>query len=344
MSSGFQMTRREFMVNGLKVSAGLSLAAAGMSSIIKAPGATGTTRIGIIGLGELGLRQLALCASLPAVEVRAICDTDDSALIGGLRQVRRLAHRQPESAKDFRVLLDRKDIDAILIATPVASRAKIVSLSREAGKHVYVEPPWAATVTESRDLMISSQGSETLIWQGSFDPAWDSNAIGQTIGTSSRRQLVKMTVFHALDYSNSRWRSLIDQFELARLLLDVDTPESVSALAHGAHSRAVFLEFNKSGSGKTALIQSLAMPAWPSGKTVIQVDLSESEEGEHLIESAYCDESEPSTTWNRFFHQVSTSNEQTRKSALERAHGLSSYLHWAEASHAKGCTVGTQPS
>lgn len=71
-----------------------------------------------------------------------------------------------DTAQDFRRLLDRKDIDAIIVATPDHWHATVAVLAAEAGKDVYVEKPLAYSVTEGRRIVDAMRRTGRLIAAG----------------------------------------------------------------------------------------------------------------------------------------------------------------------------------
>jgi predicted dehydrogenase len=87
----------------------------------------------------------------PDVEIRAVCD----AFRPAAEQARRMTGDRAEIYGDFRRVLDRKDIDAVVIATPDHWHALMMVSACEAGKDVYVEKPISHTVREGR-LMVEA--------------------------------------------------------------------------------------------------------------------------------------------------------------------------------------------
>ncbi|MCL4783338.1 MAG: Gfo/Idh/MocA family oxidoreductase [Bryobacterales bacterium] len=71
-----------------------------------------------------------------------------------------------EAVQDFRRLLDRKDIDAIIVATPDHWHATIAVLAAEAGKDVYVEKPLAYSIAEGRKIVDAMARTKRLIFAG----------------------------------------------------------------------------------------------------------------------------------------------------------------------------------
>ena len=103
-------------------------------------------RVGVIGIGGRGMNNLIEIEPAGGV-VAALCDVDEAR--GA--EARKKWPTVPFE-KDFRKLLDRKDLDAILIATPDHSHFAPAAMGLDAGKHIYCEKPLTHTVEEARIL------------------------------------------------------------------------------------------------------------------------------------------------------------------------------------------------
>jgi predicted dehydrogenase len=112
-------------------------------------GANERVRLGFIGLGNRGDQVLDAFLKQPDAEVTAICDLNESYLdfaaskIGG----------QPRRFKDYRALLELKDIDAVVINTPDHWHALMTIAACEAGKDVFVEKPLSLCILEGRKMV-----------------------------------------------------------------------------------------------------------------------------------------------------------------------------------------------
>lgn len=110
--------------------------------------------MGIIGLGGMGNAHLNWFSGFEDVEVVALCDTDRNRL-GKAHEA--LKKKQPgkevKAYGDFRELLDRKDIDAVSIATPDHWHALMAIRAFETGKDVYGEKPLCHSIPEGRAML-----------------------------------------------------------------------------------------------------------------------------------------------------------------------------------------------
>lgn len=105
--------------------------------------ATSQPRVGLIGVGAWGGNHLRVGTAIGAL--RAVCDTSGTKL----EQVRS-THPGLQRYREAEELLDRDDIDAVVIASPAATHADLAVAAMERGKDVLVEKPLALTVAEGQ--------------------------------------------------------------------------------------------------------------------------------------------------------------------------------------------------
>lgn len=103
-------------------------------------------RVGIVGLGKMGISHLAILNAHPDVEVTAVCDSSKYVL-DGLAKYTGL-----ETYSDYHMTLRDAGLDAVLIATPSALHAPMVHAAFDTGLHVFCEKPFCLNANESRDL------------------------------------------------------------------------------------------------------------------------------------------------------------------------------------------------
>ncbi len=106
-------------------------------------------RTAVIGLGSIGPTHAQWCAGIPESELVAVCDLDE-------QRARSTADRYGASAyTDYRWVLERKDIDAVIVATPTFLHEPVMIEAAQAGKHVAVEKPLCLSL-EQADAMIAA--------------------------------------------------------------------------------------------------------------------------------------------------------------------------------------------
>jgi len=149
------VSRREFVE-----SVGAAALAAGYAATAKGFAANETITVGCIGTGGRCRRLMQSLATIPGVKINAVCDIWDFHLDEG----RKLAQPDAFATKDYRALLDRKDIDAVLIGTPDHWHVPITVDACAAGKDVYVEKPLTHEVSEG-PLAVAAQNKHNRIVQ-----------------------------------------------------------------------------------------------------------------------------------------------------------------------------------
>ena len=132
-----------------------------------------TVRVAFIGVGNRGSFLLKHMLNVPGIKVVAVCDLDAEALKRALDAARAAGH-SPQGYSEYRQLLDRKDIDAVVIATPVDTHKAIAVATLEVGKHVYCEKPMAISPEECR-MVLNAANSAKGIFQAGFQLRHDPN-------------------------------------------------------------------------------------------------------------------------------------------------------------------------
>ncbi len=123
-------------------------------------------RIGIIGLGIMGEQYVKICKAHPLAELVAVSE---------MRQARldemRARFAIPSGYLDYRQMLERTDLDGVIVATPDTTHFAPVKDALEAGKHVHVEKPFTTDVGEADELMRVQQRTGKKI-QVSYNHRW----------------------------------------------------------------------------------------------------------------------------------------------------------------------------
>ena len=150
------MNRREFLQ-----SASISALASG-SLGRAAASASKPVRLGIIGAGSRGQEDLRQFLRVPGVSVEAICDIYPPRS----QEIDRLAGKQVPATADYKELLSRDDIDAILIASPVACHAEHVIAAAKSGRPIYGEKALGFTVDDNHAILAAVTDHKVLFQIG----------------------------------------------------------------------------------------------------------------------------------------------------------------------------------
>ena len=124
--------------------------------------ASDRVRVAIIGAGLIGTRHLLDFAAQPDVDVVAIADVSPSRV----ETARQRVGGRPEAVFDFRRLLDRKDVDALVVCTPDHWHALMTIMGCAAGKDVYVEKPLTHVVREGEWMIAAADASRRVVQVG----------------------------------------------------------------------------------------------------------------------------------------------------------------------------------
>jgi predicted dehydrogenase len=145
-----QTTRRSFLCKSALTGAAFALPSLVPAHVLGKDGGTSPSEkvvFGVIGIGPRCTYDLKAMLNLPDVQCVAIADVQASRRDAGKRLVDEYYKNQAlKLYRDFRELLDRKDIDAVLIATGDRWHAPASMMAAEAGKDIYSEKPCGLTI------------------------------------------------------------------------------------------------------------------------------------------------------------------------------------------------------
>jgi predicted dehydrogenase len=173
--------RRQFLQQSVSGVVGASvLGATAASTAASAPAAASSTalsqdkvaganrriRVGLIGCGGMGSGDLRDMLKSGA-ECVALCDVDDEQVAKVRASIDKTFNQKPALAtRDFRRVLERKDIDAVIVGTPDHWHALPTVMACEAGKDVYVEKPLSLTIGEGRVMVDVARRTNRVVQMG----------------------------------------------------------------------------------------------------------------------------------------------------------------------------------
>jgi predicted dehydrogenase len=160
------VSRREFLDTLAVSTAGLAIGSTA-KSYGQILGSNDRLNFAIFGLRWRGYAHLsALMANRDAARVSHICDVDSNILAKFAATAEHELGYAPVREKDFRNILQLKDVDAITIATPDHWHAPLAIAALQAGKHVYIEKPCSHNPAEGALLVQAQQKYGKLVQQG----------------------------------------------------------------------------------------------------------------------------------------------------------------------------------
>ncbi len=176
-------TRREFITRSTAAAAGISVGLNAFSSVKtgRIIGANDKIRVGFIGVGNRGSQLLKMFMQNKDCEVTALCDVYEPYMLrdrskvdqkylsdrpGRIPEMGEKFNIPPKVFGDYRQLLEDKNIDAVVIATPDHWHALQTVHAIQAGKDVYVEKPLTQTIYEGRKMVQTQEASDRVVTVG----------------------------------------------------------------------------------------------------------------------------------------------------------------------------------
>jgi len=168
------LNRRQF----LKTSTAAVGAAAAITGFPSLHAADSSKKIvvGVIGLGR-GMAHVNNYLGLSNVEVAYLCDVDERRIGSAAKAVEAKQEKKPQGVKDFRRILEDKNVDAISIAMPNFWHAPATILACAAGKHVYVEKPGSHNAREGELIVAAARKHKRVVQMGNQRRTWFKGAI-----------------------------------------------------------------------------------------------------------------------------------------------------------------------
>ena len=168
-------TRRVFLKNTAITAAGLTLVPT-LSSALTSCAPSDMINIGLIGCNGMGFADLSAFLDHPQVNCIGLCDIDESVLNRRAADVEKMRKKKPANLyKDWRKLIDNKDINVVIIGTPDHWHCLQMISACEAGKDVYCEKPIGRTIEECNLMVSAAKQYKSVVqvgqWQRS-DPHW----------------------------------------------------------------------------------------------------------------------------------------------------------------------------
>lgn len=199
--------RREFIKNTGVVTGGILLSSV-MASNAGCQGVNKKVNYGLIGCRNMGFSNFKAFTTDKLTECVAICDIDTKILASTANDIEKQTGKKPVQYQDFRRLLENKDIDAVIIATPDHWHIVMMIMALEAGKHVYVEKPMGHSIEECLVMEKIAKKYPNLaiqvgMWQRSSKHWFDACDVVKS-GKLGDVNLVKAWIYKGMDFPVER--------------------------------------------------------------------------------------------------------------------------------------------
>jgi myo-inositol 2-dehydrogenase / D-chiro-inositol 1-dehydrogenase len=155
-----RLNRRRFLECSAAASFAVSQGALSEAAAIE--GQAQPVRLGLIGIGNRGTALLRTLLELPGTPIVAVCDAEPKHRCRGQGIVEKSRGRRPDACDDYRHILDRPDVDAVVVALPCDLHEPVYRAALLAGKHLFAEKPLAPTLFECDRLIAEAARTPRL--------------------------------------------------------------------------------------------------------------------------------------------------------------------------------------
>ena len=152
------MKRRNFMSKTSMAFAGAALIGPNLSYASK----NETLKLGVIGTGDRGCGLLSILNEMEGLNITSCCDVLPFRLEEGIKRL----DGKVQAFSDYRKLLESKDVDAVVIATPLSEHYQIAHDALDAGKHVYCEKTMVKGYKDIEKLVKKAKTSKGIFQTG----------------------------------------------------------------------------------------------------------------------------------------------------------------------------------
>lgn len=156
-------------------------------------GPADTIRLALIGAGGMGLADANTAITVPGVKLVAVCDLYD----GRLADARKIYGNDIFTTRDYKEILQRKDIDAVIVATPDHWHKDISIDAMNAGKAVYCEKPMVHDVSEGAAVVEAQNRNKVVFQVGSQGLS--------SLGNEKAKELLAAGAIGKLNYAEGFW-------------------------------------------------------------------------------------------------------------------------------------------
>lgn len=193
-------SRRDFLKTAALGTAGLAIGL-NAKSYARILGANDRVNFAVIGLHGRGYAHLECIRQNKGTMITHVCDVDSRELDKFAAATKKAFNADPKTDRDFRRILESKDVDAITIATPEHWHTPMAIMGLQAGKHVYVEKPSSHNPREGELLVQAQKKYGKLVQLGNQQRSSDHTI--EVIG-KIKAGLIGKPYFGKCWYSNTR--------------------------------------------------------------------------------------------------------------------------------------------
>jgi predicted dehydrogenase len=191
--------------NFLKALAGTpALAALAGTAAVKGPKKGGPVKAAMVGSGREGRVLLGQCQK-QWIDIRAICDINPAHAKQSAEGLEKSGWKRPTEYQDLKQMLEKEDIEAVLVATPLGAHAEVSVACLEAGKHVLCEKMMAWDVEQCHRMADAAKKNKRLLeigYQRLYNPTYHAAYDGLV----KKGMLGDIYYIHNVWHRNESWR------------------------------------------------------------------------------------------------------------------------------------------
>ena len=218
MGNKSRVTRRDFVkAVAVAAAAGVPKPIVGAPAILTGPNPGSTVHYGFIGTGTEGCTLLKRLTTIPEGRCIATCDIYPPNLKKGVETIGSNPQTYTGSPFEYRKMLERKDLDAVLIATPLNLHAQMVIDSLNAGKHVFVEKTMYFKEEEGELIQKAAQANPKQVLQIGLQRR-SSVLYNVAMQMVHKGALGKVMFVRAQWHRNNNWRRPVSDPKFERLI------------------------------------------------------------------------------------------------------------------------------
>tara|TARA_B100001175_G_scaffold317473_1_gene334534 strand:+ start:2517 stop:3704 length:1188 start_codon:yes stop_codon:yes gene_type:complete len=195
------MKRKDFIRNSSGILLGSVFAPSLMANVKKST----TINLGVIGTGARGQGIIKLLNTLSGINVIAACDTLPFRLEEGFDLIK--SHKNSKHYQDYRKLLDNKNIDGVIISTPLNTHDKIAIDALDAQKHIYCEKTMAKGASATASVVNKCKTSNKIFQTG--HQFHSSRLYSQLVHMLEEGKVGKITSIEGQWNRNGNWRRTV---------------------------------------------------------------------------------------------------------------------------------------
>ena len=194
-----KLSRRNFLEATTLGAAGLMLGSSRVPAF--ALGANDRVNVGVIGAGSQGSSLIRSLATVPNSKITGMCDIFEPNLSKGVN----LAGSQPKTFAEYKKLIESKDVDAVVIATPLHMHYEIALAALDAGKHVFVEKTMMYSMKQCEQIVLATRAHASQVFQVGHQHRFDP-VIHKVVDMSKDGAIGKVTHIRCMWHRNGDWR------------------------------------------------------------------------------------------------------------------------------------------